>query len=274
MSAPRQNVTGVLDRQIFRSGDSDYMVSLARGLHVIQVFCDGDRSRLTIAEISRRSGLSRTVVSRCLYTLKELGFVGRDGRSFFLLPKVLKLGYGYVSTASLPALSQPLLDRLTSETGTASAAVVLDNNEALYVATSRPSSVRNAVTINTTIGHRRPAFSAASGILLLANLSPAERDAYFEQLDHDEVRRVCGHSPDEIRALVARAGNDDYVFAELPFASSMLGLAVPVRNVVGHVLAALVVAIFDTGESRDALARQYLPRLRRLSKGLSDQLID
>ena len=118
------------------------MVSLARGLHVIQAFCDGERSRLTIADITRASGLSRTVVSRCLYTLQELGFVGREGRVYYLLPKVLRLGYGYVSTASLPALAQPLLDSLTAETGSASAITVFDNTEALYVATSRPSSVR------------------------------------------------------------------------------------------------------------------------------------
>ena len=99
-SALKQSVV----HEIFRSGDSDYMVSLARGLHVIQVFCDDGRGQLTIAEINRISGLSRTVVSRCLYTLQELGFVGRDGRNFFLLPKVLKLGYGYVAAADLQCL--------------------------------------------------------------------------------------------------------------------------------------------------------------------------
>ena len=157
----QQAMSNLLDAEIFRSGDGDYMVSLARGLHVIQVFCNGGRSQLTIADITRNSMLSRTVVSRCLYTLQELGFVGRDGRQFFLLPKVLRLGYGYVSNASLPALAQPLLDSLTAETESASAVVVLDYDEVLYVATSRPSSVRNAVTMK-----RNPHTSAIARSLM------------------------------------------------------------------------------------------------------------
>ena len=270
----QQAISNLLDTELYRSGDSDYMVSLARGLHVIQVFCDGERSRLTIADITRASGLSRTVVSRCLYTLQELGFVGREGRVYYLLPKVLRLGYGYVSTASLPALAQPLLDSLTAETGLASAVIVLDNAEALYVATSRPSSVRNAITINTTIGHRRPAYVTSSGMVLLASLSRSDLDAYFARLDEDEIVQISSRTETEVRALIEGAVKDGYIISELPFATTMRGLAVPVRNVVNHVVAALVIAIFDTKSSDDELAQQYLPKLNKLAKGLTDKLID
>ena len=270
----QQAISNLLDTELYRSGDSDYMVSLARGLHVIQVFCDGERSRLTIADITRASGLSRTVVSRCLYTLQELGFVGREGRVYYLLPKVLRLGYGYVSTASLPALAQPLLDSLTAETGLASAVIVLDNAEALYVATSRPSSVRNAITINTTIGHRRPAYVTSSGMVLLASLSRSDLDAYFARLDEDEIVQISSRTETEVRALIEGAVKDGYIISELPFATTMRGLAVPVRNVVNHVVAALVIAIFDTKSSDDDLVQQYLPKLNKLAKGLTDKLID
>lgn len=270
----RRAIASPLDNELFRSGDSDYMVSLARGLHVIQVFCEGDRSRLTIAEITRIAGLSRTVVSRCLYTLQELGFVGRDGRHYYLLPKILKLGYGYVSTASLPALAQPLLDSLTSETESASAVVVLDQHEVLYVATSRPLSVRNAVTINTTIGHRRPAYVATSGLLLLANLSEADFEKYLAELDQDEVYRNSLQTAAAIREQVACARRNGYLITKLPFATSMRGLAVPIRNVVGHVVAALVVAIFDADSDDAQLKEVLLPKLSKLAKGLEDKLID
>ena len=270
----QQAISNLLDKEIYRSGDSDYMVSLARGLHVIQVFCDGERSRLTIADIARASGLSRTVVSRCLYTLQELGFVGREGRVYYLLPKVLRLGYGYVSTASLPALAQPLVDTLTAETGFASAVSVFDNAEVLYVATSRPLSVRNAITINTTIGHRRPAYVTSSGMLLLANLSRSDLDAYFARLDENEIVQISSRTETQVRALIEGAGEDGYIISELPFATSMRGLAVPVRNVVDRVVAALVVAIFDTKSSDAALAQHYLPKLNKLAKGLADKLID
>ncbi len=78
------------DNTLFRAGDPDFMTSLARGLHVIRAFTGFDR-RLTIADVSRAAGLTRAVVRRCLYTLRELGYAGTDGRTFFLQPKVLNL---------------------------------------------------------------------------------------------------------------------------------------------------------------------------------------
>ena len=62
------------------------MTSLARGLHVIRAFTGFDR-RLTIADVSRATGLTRAVVRRCLYTLRELGYAGTDGRTFYLHPE-------------------------------------------------------------------------------------------------------------------------------------------------------------------------------------------
>src|SRR5882724_3782989 len=79
------------DNALFRTGDADFMTSLARGLHVIRAFAGVDR-RLTIADVSRATGLTRAVVRRCLYTLRELGYAGTDGRDYFLQPRILNLG--------------------------------------------------------------------------------------------------------------------------------------------------------------------------------------
>src|SRR5262245_5244680 len=105
---PAPAKTSKADNALFRAGDPDFMTSLARGLHVIRSFTGFDR-RLTIADVSRATGLTRAVVRRCLYTLRELGYAGTDGRTFFLQPKVLNLGYAYLSTAPMPIAAQPLL---------------------------------------------------------------------------------------------------------------------------------------------------------------------
>ena len=261
--------------EIYRSGDSDYMVSLARGLHVIQVFCEDGRGPLTIADITRISGLSRTVVSRCLYTLQELGFVGREGRKFFLLPKVLKLGYGYVAAAGLPTLAQPILNKLTAATYSATAVVVLENDDVLYVAKASPPSGRNIVSISVNIGHRRPAFVTASGLVLLSSLSHAEFDDYLDRVDSVSVEGSSGRASSvEIAQQVEKARQDDYAITGLVFAASVRAVSVPVRNVVGNVVAAMVLAIYDEQSSDDELLRRYLPMLQVSAQGLSDKLIE
>jgi IclR family pca regulon transcriptional regulator len=80
------------DRSVSRRGDPQFMTSFARGLLVIHAFSCLRRER-TIAKISRITGLSRAAVRRCLYTLCELGYVRREGRTFRLLPRVLALGH-------------------------------------------------------------------------------------------------------------------------------------------------------------------------------------
>jgi IclR family pca regulon transcriptional regulator len=260
--------------EIYRSGDSDYMVSLARGLHVIQVFCEDGRAQLTIADITRLAGLSRTVVSRCLYTLQELGFVGREGRHFFLLPKVLKLGYGYVSTASLPSLAQPILDRLTAATDSATAVVVMDGSDVLYVAKSSPPSYRNIVAMTVNIGHRRPAYVTASGLVLLASLPKTDLETYFADLGEDEVRETAHRNIADIEQSVAAARINGYGLSKLIFSTSMRALSVPVYNVVGNVVAAMVVAVYDETSTDEDLLARHLPRLRKAARSLSDKLVE
>ena len=75
---------------------SESVQSLARGLSVLRSFGEGS-SRMTLSELSSNSDLPRATVRRSLITLVELGYVGQDERSFFLKPKLLELGFSYLS---------------------------------------------------------------------------------------------------------------------------------------------------------------------------------
>jgi IclR family pca regulon transcriptional regulator len=240
--------------EIYRSGDSDYMVSLARGLHVIQAFCDDGRERLTIADVTRLSGLSRTVVSRCLYTLRELGYVGRDGRHYFL--------------------AQPILNELTDTTNSAAAIVVLDGADVLYVAKSSPPTYRNVLSLSLNIGHRRPACATASGVVLLSMLSKADLEGYLAGLRADTVEQISGRTVDAIRAEVERCRLDGFALVPLQFSRSMRSLAVPVQNVVGEVVAAMTIAVYDQDSSDAEFTAQHLPVLRKASRILREMLVD
>ena len=62
------------------NGDPNFMTSLARGLVVIRAFTE-QRRKLTIAQISERTGIPRAAVRRCLYTLEKLGYVEAEGHA-------------------------------------------------------------------------------------------------------------------------------------------------------------------------------------------------
>lgn len=86
----------------------DLVSGLEKGLQVIEAF-DQERSRLTIAEVAQRTGLTRAAARRYLITLTYLGYMRHEQKLFSLTPKVLRLGQSYLHSARLPRIVQPML---------------------------------------------------------------------------------------------------------------------------------------------------------------------
>jgi IclR family transcriptional regulator, pca regulon regulatory protein len=107
--------------------------SLARGLLVLRAF-NGASPRLRVSEVAERTKLSRAVARRFLLTLRDLGYVGKDGEAFFLRPRVLDFGHQYFSSTNIWSLIQPLLVELAERTQEATTFGVLDDKEVLVVA--------------------------------------------------------------------------------------------------------------------------------------------
>ncbi len=168
--APRASATPGTDEALYRGGDPDFMTSLARGLHVIRAFSGVDR-RLTIADVSRATGLTRAVVRRCLYTLRELGYAATDGRTYSLQPRILNLGYAYLSTAPIPIAAQPVLEELSEHLGEATSVAVLDDGAVVYVARA---ATRRIMAVNLGVGSRLPAYCTSLGRVLLAAMQPEQ----------------------------------------------------------------------------------------------------
>src|SRR5215472_18801020 len=92
--------------------------SLARGLLVARAF-DRTSPRMRASEVALKTGLTRAAARRYLLTLRELGYVGSDGDWFYPMPRILELGYSFISSARLEDFVEPILKRLSDETGTA-----------------------------------------------------------------------------------------------------------------------------------------------------------
>ena len=94
--------------------NSDFVQSLDRGLAVIRAF-GPDRERLSLSEVAKATGLTRAAARRFLLTLVKLGYVRNDGREFSLRPRVLELGYAYLSGLALPEVAAPHLEELVAQ---------------------------------------------------------------------------------------------------------------------------------------------------------------
>lgn len=101
------------DKEGPRPGDS-YVRSFARGLAVLRSF-GADAPAQTLSEVAERTGLTRAGARRILLTLLSLGYVSVEGRLFRLTPKVLELGFAYLSSLPVWSQAQPVMEGLVEE---------------------------------------------------------------------------------------------------------------------------------------------------------------
>jgi IclR family transcriptional regulator, pca regulon regulatory protein len=146
-TAPRETLT--------EPRKSDFVQSLERGLSVIRAF-DEEHREMTLSDVARATGLTRAAARRFLLTLVKLGYVHFDDGRFSLRPRVLELGFAYLSSLSLPEVAQPHLEALVAKVNESSSISVLDDMDIVYVVRV---PTRRIMSITLAVGTRLPAYA-------------------------------------------------------------------------------------------------------------------
>lgn len=241
--------------------------SFARGLSVITSF-DADHTVMTLSEIATRTDLARATVRRFLHTLVELGYVATDGRVFRLTPRVLELGYSYLSGLSLPDLAQPLLEALSREVEESCSACVLDGDDIVYVVRV---PTRRIMSVGICIGTRFPAHATSMGRVLLAGLTDAQLDEHLGRMPSTAYTSKTLTSPALVREAVLLARSQGWALVDGELEAGLRSIAAPVHARDGRVLAAVNVST-SSSTSLDTMRRRILPALLQTSKAISDAL--
>lgn len=242
----------------------DWIAGLEKGLSIIETFDDAN-PRLTATQAGQRCGITRTAARRYLLTLQHLGYVATDGKLFWLTPRVMRLGQSYLESARLPRIVQPFLQRLTAGTQEISYVSVLDGVDIVYVA--RNGSNRSMNT-GFVLGARVPAQVTAAGMLLIAMQGEAAVDQWLAQ---HELKTFTSHTitnKERMRLEMARIRAQGWSQSDQQLDLSYRGVAVPLRDRKGELVAALSVSMPIQQESaQDAVAR-VLPLLRETGQAM------
>ena len=244
-----------------------FVQSLERGLAVIRAF-DGDHRQLTLAEVARRTGLPRAAARRFLHTLVELGYVRTDGRVFALRPRVLDLGYAYLSSTSLPEVAQPHLEDLVARVHESCSVSVLDGEDIVYVARV---ATKRLMTVAINVGTRFPAYATSMGRVLLAARPPAERDAYLSTARLEPLTLHTVTDRGRLATVLAEVADQGFALLDQELEEGLRSIAVPVRDAAGDVVAAMNVSA-SARRSTEALCRELLPPLRQAAREVESDL--
>lgn len=247
---------------------ADVMGSLAKGLAVIEVFGPG-RERLSITDVARLTGMDRAAARRCLLTLASCGYAEHDGKYFSLTVRVLRLGYAYLSSTSLPQRLQPVLEALSETLQESCSASILDGTEITYIARA---AQRRVMSIGLSVGSRLPAYCASMGRVLLASLGDAEAAAILARSDIQRRTPNTMVDRDALLEEIRSVRKQGFSLVDQELELGLRSLAVPVHDRNGRVVAALNTGRHAGGTTCTDLETQFLPHLREASRRLAQIL--
>jgi IclR family transcriptional regulator, pca regulon regulatory protein len=248
--------------------NADFVQSLERGLTVIRVF-DAEHRELALSDVARAAGLTRAAARRFLLTLKALGYVSvRDGR-FSLSPRVLELGYAYLSSLTLPQVAQPHMETLVATVNESSSISVLDDLEIVYVARV---PTRRIMSITLSVGTRLPAYPTSMGRVLLAALDNDELAARLARIDTQPLSARTVTDKATLRVLLERVRKQGYAATDQELEEGLRSLAVPLHDQSGAVIAALNVSVHASRASMATLRRDFLPEALTAAAAIESDL--
>lgn len=259
MNTQKSAVTGApgLDKR-------DWIAGLEKGLSIIEGFDDAN-PRLTASQAGARCGMTRTAARRYLLTLQHLGYVASDGKLFWLMPRVLRLGQSYLESARLPRIVQPFLQRVTAGTQESAFVSVMDGDEIVYIA--RNGSNR-AMNTGYVLGSRVPAQVTAAGLLML---SMRDTDGMEAWLEKHELKTYTSHtinSKDRLRVELARVRAQGWAISEQQMELNYRGIAVALRDRHGGIVGALSVTMPMGHESSEEAVGRVLSVLRETAQAM------
>lgn len=241
----------------------EWIAGLEKGLGVIEAF-DADHPRMTATEAGERCGMTRTAARRYLKTLAHLGYLGTDGKLYWLMPRILRLGHAFIESARLPKLVQPVLQRITSGTDEIAYLGVVDGDDTIFLA--RSGSPRHTAA-GYWPGTRVPAQVTAAGMAVLASLPEAELDAWLKDR---AMPAFTSYTLDAqgLRAALLEYRRQGWALSEQQLELNYRGVAVPLLDRHNAVHGAISITMPINREETDHALMRVLPVMQEAAKSL------
>jgi IclR family pca regulon transcriptional regulator len=247
---------------------AEFVQSLERGLAVLRAF-SADQPAMTLSEVARTTRLTRATARRLLLTFEALGYMRSDGRYFELTPRVLDLGYAYVSSLKLPDIAQPYMEELSERVHESVSAAVLDDDVIVYVARV---PTKRIMTVSISLGSRLPAATTSLGRALLAELPDDQLDAFLARTNVQPLTDHTLTGVDELRAAIVEVRRLGYAVLDQELEVGVRSAATVVRNRRGCALAAINVSTHAGRVSLRELRSVFVPQLLDTAEAITAQL--
>lgn len=253
--------------------------SVQRALRLLSMFTPdrsrGDhpnhhRSRWSVSDLARATGLHKSVVARLMATMALDGFVSQDPvtKEYRIGPQAFAVGNEFQPFAVLNEIARPTMEQLTQETGHATyLGVRAGAKYMIVVAVESIQSLR--VTID--VGEQRPLHAGAMGKIFLAELS---NDEVCELLGDEPLPQLTPRTIQSVDELLPDLDEIRQNGFALNREESILGagsVAAGIYNARGQVLASLVV-VYPIHNVEDSTVNELAVRVKAACEEIGNRL--
>jgi IclR family KDG regulon transcriptional repressor len=214
--------------------------ALSRGLLILEILAAHSQG-LSLSAIARKSGLAKSSTHRLLQTLLINGYVRRDARNsdhYFPSFKLLTLSSQLIQDTDFVMIAHPHLEVLARVTGETVHLVLLDHDQAVYVAKVESP---NPIRMYSQIGNRAPLHCTGVGKAILAFL-PKERQNAVLKGDLSRHTDNTLTDPGELRAELDHIRRQGYAIDNGEHEDNVLCIAMPLLSRAGQVVGAVSIA--------------------------------
>lgn len=245
--------------------DGEFVTALQRGLTVLESFGPG-QERMTLSQVAERADLSRGTARRFLLTLTALGYLGTDGKLFWMTPKVLRLGNGYLSAFGRAEAVRPVIQAVSQQFDESCSMAVLEGPDVVYVARAE---ARRVYSSRIDIGTRLPAHASSLGRVLLAGLGEEALEAWLRRYPPVAWTKRTITDLDLLRAKIAEVRRQRYAIIDGELEIGARSIALPILDRAGRTVAALNIGTAAGRAPLDHMRRVFLPVLRKAAEEIA-----
>lgn len=258
------------DRVAAKSDPRLFIYSVEKALRVLYAFNENARA-LSIAAIAKKTGFGRSATQRFVYTLEQLRYLRRDSATklYSLTPRVLDFACTYLGTDPLVSIALRHMAEANERCGEGFS--LTENEDTENVVVARVPS-RHAISVNSALGTRFPAFCSAPGRVILAFM-PEEQA--LEIIDRTDRRPLTEHTITDRKRLIelmAEARESGVIIAEQEIILGTISVAAPVFDIAQRPVGAVNTFVPIVRWPRKKAERELAPIVRQTAYDLSRSL--
>ena len=246
----------------------DFIGSIERCMKVISAF-DADDVGMSPANVAAKTGLTRATARRILLTLATLGYVASDGKWFRLSPKILDLGFSYLTSMQVSQVIQPVINGASKKVGETCAISVVEGEDIVSIA---HSSFDRFAQVTFYPGTHMPVCASAAGRAILAHRHAEKIDVFLKNVKLKRHTPNTMTSKANLRKELEKIKRQGYARVDGELEIGLYTVAAPVFNDAEIPIAAVTFGGNVARINDQNIEKKFLPELFNIAKRIGQLL--